>query len=137
MARKGSKPSKIVIPRPLLLQSKPMRNPYVKWERYPSGEVAIFVKYKKGLMRRILSSFVKLPEYKKIALDKVGSYVWELCDGKHTVGEIADRLVEKYKLRRREAEVALIAYLQQLIKRGLIGLIPPRSSSERSSSKSN
>ncbi|MCD6510839.1 MAG: PqqD family protein [Thermoprotei archaeon] len=126
MSSRRKKPSKIVIPRPILLKSKPVRNPYVKWEKYPSGEIAILVKHKEGLASKFLSLFVRVPEHRKIALDKVGSFVWELCDGNHTVSEIIDKLVDKYKLKRREAEVALMAYLQQLIKRRLIGLIPPK-----------
>lgn len=120
------KPSKIIIPRYVLLRSKPVRNPYLKWEKYPSGEVVIYLKYRRTFFTKFASVFVKVPEYKKLALDKVGSLVWELCDGEHTVNEIIDVLVSRYKLKRREAEVALIAYLQQLIKRRLIGLIPPK-----------
>ena len=119
-------PPKLVLPKEVFLRSRPVRNPNVRWEKYPSGEVAIILKLRKTKSVRLLSLFVRLPEEKKLVLDKVGSRVWELCDGEHTVEDIIEMLMREYKLRRREAEVSLTAYLQQLIKRGLIGLLPPK-----------
>ncbi|RLE78217.1 MAG: hypothetical protein DRJ56_00565, partial [Thermoprotei archaeon] len=62
---------------------------------------------------------------KKILLDKVGSFVWDLCDGEHTVEDIIRELMREYKLHRREAEASLLLYLQMLSKRALIGFILP------------
>jgi hypothetical protein len=52
------------------------------------------------------------------ALDEVGSFVWNLCDGEHPVSALVEALVERYKLGKREAEVSLTTYLKQLGKRG-------------------
>ena len=61
---------------------------------------------------------------KKIVLDNIGSYVWELCNGKNSVNDIISGLMEKYKLRRIEAEKSLILFLQMLSRKTLIGFLP-------------
>jgi hypothetical protein len=46
-------------------------------------------------------------------------------DGERTVSEIAERVSERFKLHRREAQASLLAYLQMLASRGLIALVAP------------
>ena len=112
------------------LKSIPVRNPTLTWKKYPSGEIAVIIKLeqkKRGF------KLVKPPKEKKILLDKVGSFVWELCDGKHTVDDIINELVSKYKLHRREAEASLTLYLRMLSQRLLIGFKLPSKSNISSS----
>ncbi|MCC6049373.1 MAG: PqqD family protein [Thermofilum sp.] len=112
------------IPLEVILASKPIRNPAVSWEKNEKGEVVITIKLepsKPGLF----SGFVKEPTERKIVLDAVGGFVWELMDGERTVGEIAERVSERFKLHRREAQASLLAYLQMLASRGLIALVAP------------
>ncbi len=63
-----------------------------------------------------------LPPEKHLVLDRVGSGVWELCDGFHSVESILDYIQRRHKLSRREAEVSVSAYLKILGQRRLIGL---------------
>jgi hypothetical protein len=44
-----------------------------------------------------------------------------LCDGQHTVGDIAEELIRRYRLMRREAITSLAEFLSQLRRRGLVG----------------
>ncbi|RLF13904.1 MAG: hypothetical protein DRJ66_07015 [Thermoprotei archaeon] len=118
-------PSKLIIPKEVFFKLRVQRNPNVVWKKYPSGDVAIMLKMKQTFWAKFISFFADLPETKKLVLDKMGSRIWEMCDGKHTVQDLIDMLVREYKLRRREAEVSLIEYLKRLIKRGLIVLLPP------------
>jgi len=115
--KKTLQPSKEVI-----LKSKPIRNPLVEWKKYESGEIALIIKMKETW----LSKFFKTSRERKIVLDKVGSFVWELCDGKHTIEDIINELCKKYKLRPREAEVSLITYLNMLAQRRLVAFIMPK-----------
>jgi len=119
-------PSKLVIPKEVFLKLRVKRNPNVQWEKYPSGDIAIKLKLSESFWAKFLSFFMDLPETKKLVLDKMGSRIWEMCDGEHTVQDLIDMLVCEYKLRRREAEVSLIEYLKKLIKKGLIVLLPPK-----------
>ena len=102
----------------------------MSWEKNERGEVVITIKLepsKPGLF----SGFFREPTERKIILDAVGSFVWELMDGERTVGEIAERVSERFKLHRREAQTSLLAYLQMLASKGLIALIAPSAPQSR------
>lgn len=119
--KKGQPPP---IPLEVILASKPIRNPAVEWEKTEKGEVVIKIKLepsKPGLF----SGFVKEPTERKIVLDKIGSFVWELMDGERTVSAIAEQVSERFKLHRREAQSSLLAYLQMLASKGLVALVAP------------
>lgn len=62
---------------------------------------------------------------RKLQLDEMGSLTWRLLDGKRTVKDVVDFLCRRYKLNRREAEVATTGFLRELGKRGLVGLRSP------------
>jgi len=94
------------------LKVKPARNPYVSWK-----------KTKKGV--RIFTG------EKKINLDKIGTTVWEVCDGENTVEDIAKILNEKYKMMMNEAETSLSVYFEQLVKKGLVVLLTPEETRAR------
>jgi len=123
--RKTVQPQTPMITKDMLLKSKPVRNPELEWQRYPSGEVAVVIKGEAKGFTKIAAKMAKVEPKKKILLDKVGSFVWDLCDGEHTVEDIIKELMRKYKLHRREAEASLLLYLQMLSKRALIGFILP------------
>ena len=123
--KKKKKEQQAPIPLEVLLMCIPVKNPAVSWEKSEKGEITIKVKLppsKPGL----LSGFVKEPTEKKYVLDEVGSYVWELIDGKRTIGEMAELIAKQFKLHRREAQASLLAYLQLLAQRGLIRLMAPK-----------
>lgn len=112
------------------LQLKPMKNPVLTWEKTRDKKtkeevVEITFPLKKGKWLQFRSKIYKIPDKRRVALDKIGSFVWERCDGERRVADIAQDLADKYKLVRQEAEVSLSSYLQQLAKRGFIGFLAP------------
>jgi hypothetical protein len=116
------------ITREQFLQLVPIRNPALKWRRYRTGEVYIILEgprrpAKQGIVSKLFPA-ASTPRTKRIILDKIGSFVWDLCDGKNTIDDIITKLSETHKLTRREAEIPLRAYLQNLAKRGFIGVLP-------------
>ena len=126
------KKKELKLPRSIFLKAKPIRNPELKWVRdRKTREIKITVplrsssskEEKKGIISKL---FPPEPREKIIRLDKIGSIVWELCDGERTIGDIANYLVEKYKLMPEEAEISLNVYFNNLSKRGLIGLLFPK-----------
>jgi hypothetical protein len=94
------------------LKVKPARNPYVNWKKTKKG-VRIFI------------------NEKKIDLDKVGTTVWEVCNGENTVEDIAQILHEKYNMTMSEAERSLSVYFEQLVKKGLVVLLMPEETQAR------
>ncbi len=73
------------------------------------------------------------PLTRRLELDEMGSLTWSLLDGKRTVQDVVDFLCRRYKLNRREAEVATTGFLRELGKRGLIGLRLPQEEESKKS----
>jgi hypothetical protein len=59
---------------------------------------------------------------KKLQLDKLGTTVWDMLDGKRTVGQVIQSFTAMQRLHPKEAAVAVTLFLRELGKRGLIGL---------------
>jgi len=107
----------------------PVRHPLVTWERTGS-EVVLSIPLRQDRVARTVKAVIKtlrmakeLPDARKLALDEVASFVWELCDGERNIDGIVQGLVREYKLTRREAEASVTTFLQTLAKRNLIGLM--------------
>ncbi len=139
--RRKKKEKGLQISRSAFLKAKPVRNPMVKWvKNRKTKEVKITIPLQRpsqtGRQKSFLSKLFPPPPKEKIVnLDKVGSVVWELCDGERTVGDIAKYLVDKYKIMPEEAEISLNAYFNQLSKRGLVGFILPKELREKEEEK--
>lgn len=128
--RRGRQTKPPPIPLEVIFASKPVKNPAVNWERNERGEVVIKIRLeqpKPGLF----SGFVREPQEKKIVLDAIGSYVWELIDGERSLSEIADIVAQRFMFHRREAQMSLLAYIQMLAERGLVTLLAPAPSQDR------
>lgn len=123
-------------PRPAITRAQalgavPVRNPLVEGQRGEKGLYLLKVPLRRDRRGRLMRWLFRLPEYHFIELDEVGSDVWEWCDGQRTLQDIATILMEKYRLHRREAELSLATFLQQLARKGLIGMaLRPLSSQE-------
>ncbi len=104
-----------------LLSARPVRNDSLRWFK-EDGEVKLFVPRRKGRFGDLAGRLFRLPDEKQLVLDRVGSGVWELCDGIHNVREILLYVQQRHKLSRREAEVSVSAYLKILAERALIGI---------------
>jgi len=76
-----------------------------------------------------------LPNKRVVALDEVGSFVWEQCDGNNTIDVIVRKIRNKYNLTRKEAETSLLMYMRQLGKRGYIGFAVPKEQVQRATAK--
>jgi len=59
-------------------------------------------------------------DYRRIELDEMGAYVWELCDGKRTVREIGEALKARFGKEVEPLYERLVTFLFELAKRYLI-----------------
>jgi len=64
----------------------------------------------------------KRPTIKRLELDEMGTFVWGLINGEHSVKDIADAFVAEYQVQNREAELSVTAFIKDIGQRGIIGL---------------
>jgi phage terminase large subunit-like protein len=122
----GKKRPRPGISRQDAMRVSPVRNPNLEWELDEDGVVTATLKRPQDLRNRLIGGFLMLPESRKLKLDEVGTFVWDLCDGQHTVADLVSAMTEKYKLSRREVEVSLTEFLRMLAKRGMIVVAVPQ-----------
>jgi len=113
------------------LEAVPFQNPRVEVEREASGKLILTVKVRRTPAMTLVSRLFFTPPQKRVALDQIGSWVWQRCDGKRTVRQLIDELGRRYKLNPREAEISLTTFLRSLGQRGLIVLAVPKNGAEK------
>lgn len=81
----------------------------------------LFEREKKGFLdRTIFKKYADKPV--KIDLDEMGSFVWQLCDGKNTVQDIIDKTKVEFGDKVEPAEERVNLFINQLRKNKLITL---------------
>lgn len=102
---------------------RPGWNSLLKWEKRETGEVLLTIpqNMKAKRVTRFVAKWLQVPDERHVELDEVGGFVWELCDGQHTVETIVQKTSKHYKMNRREAEVSVTMFLQMLHERNFIG----------------
>ncbi len=73
-------------------------------------------------LRRGLARLLHLADRVRVELDDIGRYVVERIDGRATMADLAVTLAAHLRLERREAEAALTAFMQTLLRRKLVSL---------------
>ncbi len=107
--------------KPDLMELIPVR--LFEWENDPQTDRVIIVrpKFTSSLAKKIILPFYG-QKFFKIKLDALGSLVWRMCDGEHTVGEILKALQEQFTdeedLTRR-----LTLFIHQLVREKFIQLL--------------
>jgi len=111
-----------------VLISFPVRTEHkdLKWYRNKKDGLYI-VKMRKNFTRfeRSLRKIAGGPEWLRMPLDAPGSRIWELCDGKHTIVEIAKIMHNEFKEELEPVLPRVIKFLELLLKRNLIVLNEP------------
>ena len=109
-----------------VMKAFPVRNQLITWEIDDKGEAALVIPQKETLWIRLVSKLFMLPGKRVIVLDSIGTYVWQMCDGKHTISQIITGVQKQYQLTRKEAETSLFTFMQQLGKRNFIQFAIPQ-----------
>jgi hypothetical protein len=127
-------PARPKISRGEVLAACPLRNSLIEWEWQPKYGVdsdeettppqVILLKVPRRSDRwgNLVAKWFKLPEFRKVELDEMGSDVWEKCDGNTNVEMINREICQKYRLNKRQGEVSVTAYLKMLADRRFIQL---------------
>ncbi len=106
-----------------MMNSRPARNELLHWEKTETGEAQIKVTRQETWKTRLLSKIFYIPATRTITLDEVGTEVWQMCDGHTSVASMIERLRQRYKLDRKEAEVSLLSYLKTLGQKSFVGFL--------------
>ncbi len=108
-----------------VLKAFPLRHQLITWELDDKGEASLVIPQKDKFWVRFTSKIFMLPNKRVVVLDSIGAYVWQMCDGKHTISQIIKALQKKHQLTRKEAETSLFTFVQQLGKRNFIQFAIP------------
>jgi hypothetical protein len=104
-----------------MLSAKPVRLSDAEPIEHGAGQWRLTVPLKPvGWAARVL----RVPQNvtKTFELDALGKLVWDACDGTTSVRQVIEKLAGRYDLNEREAEVATLAFLRTLMRKGLIGI---------------
>lgn len=104
----------------LLNQVYPVRMP-VKWFW---REDRVVLEYPKNFTRfeRFLHRYLGGPTTIKRPLDDVGTAIWVLCDGEHSMAEIIYIIAERFKEKVEPADKVVNSFMEVLLKLNLIRL---------------
>lgn len=120
-----------------MLDAVPTRNVRVMTERH--GEELLLkapVKPRWFLTNPVSRAILPQKKYYKVALDAVGREVWDACDGRNTVEQIAERFAQRHRLRFHEARMSVSHFLRSLTERGCIVIVVPEDDGRKPRAKS-
>ena len=104
-----------------MLSAKPLRLSEAQPQQISDSKFHVTVELQPTRLARWL---MRMPAgaTKTFELDPLGLFVWQACDGKTPVRQVIKRLARHYNLNEREAEVATVAFLHTLTRKGLLGM---------------
>jgi len=115
------------------LACRPVRNREVREEKLESGDLLLtfplLVRPWLTGLARALGLQDRQVLTRKLQLDEMGSLTWALMDGERSLADLVEIVSRKYRLQRRETEVAITTFLRELGRRGLIGFRLSRAAS--------
>lgn len=110
------------------LHTIPCRNTRVKtWELPEDPETLVVqVTLKPTGLLALAMKALKAKEHKKYSLVGISRVLYESIDGASTVEDLLDHLMKEFKLTFLEARALTLQYLSDLMKRGLVVILPPK-----------
>lgn len=114
-----------------MLLALPIRNNSATAEGYGAEAVELTVPRRRPKYLKPLSWLVKVRPTRTIVLDRLGTQIWQSCDGQRTVEQIVDGFAQAHRLSFHEARTAVTGYLRELIERGALAIaMPPPDDAE-------
>ena len=103
-----------------ILAMKPRRT-LETWKRTQPGDLVVITHPKPfGRAEAKLAKLLKGSPVVNRKLDEYGSQIWELCDGEHTVEQIARALADRFHERFEPAVPRTLKFITLLAERGLV-----------------
>lgn len=105
------------------LRAVPVRNTHVRTRPLPEDperlEVEVELLYRSPV-QRLLRRLLRASPTKRYKLDRLGTRVYNMIDGRKTYGELVDEFAAAEKLTFFESRALLGQFLQHLSRRGLV-----------------
>lgn len=108
-----------------MLQARPLKNEAAKQEERSGGD-ALLLSIRRKKPRYLvppLSWVIRINRTHRFQLDRLGAWVWNLCDGKRRVEEITDEFAARFQLSFHEARISVTSYVKDLTQRGALVLV--------------
>jgi len=107
-----------------LLDAKPFVNSAMTLERLGDGGAVASVPVRRpAYLVPPLSWVLPFSPSRRVRLDAPGAEVLDLCDGKRTIEAIIEKFAADHKLSFRESQLAVTAFLRNLVDRGLVAIV--------------
>lgn len=100
-----------------------VRNPQVQAKDLPQGRIELSLPYLKPWLIRWLQRKDRKTFLRRFELDSIGADLWHQADGRRTVSDLVQHLARAQHLEPQQARDSMVAYLQMLMTRGLVGLV--------------
>ena len=110
------------VPYKKFMQSRPVRNEKAEVDRTGADSLKLYLPYQKTILLSLISRFIDIPEERSFRFNPMGTMVWELCDGKNTVQDIREIIVQRTRGNEKDMEKRLLKFLNRLMKDDLITL---------------
>jgi len=121
-----SKPATSRLSRSEALKYKPNKSLHISEIRLETGEVVIeypmTVRPWIATVAKRLGGVQSQRQTKKLQLDSMGTFVWDLVDGQRSVRTIIHIFAKTHRLENKEAEISVTSFIRQLGQRGLLGM---------------
>lgn len=109
----------------VLLDAVAYANQAVREERR-DGHLVLHVPIRKTWYNRPPFSWIlQYRDERGFAVDQLGEFVWQACDGKQTVEQIIEGFATLHQLRFHEARLAVTRFLENLVERRLVVVVLP------------
>ncbi len=91
------------------LQLRPVRHPGITWRPVSEEEIVLVLPAAEGSAER-----------EEQELNEVGARIWELCDGAHSVQDIADAVAEEFDVDEPTARADAVEFVRELLEQKLL-----------------
>jgi hypothetical protein len=119
-----------------LLELRPVR--LMAWEQADDGRAVVLVpKFRNPFLVRWLLPFFSRRDF-RVKLDRIGSFVWERCDGDTAVGQITALMTQAFGAEAEPVYERIGAFLSRLEREGFISIkasTPPENRHDQQSSR--
>lgn len=104
-----------------------VRNPEAQAKDLPDSRLELSLPYRKPWLLRWFSRKDRRTFLRRFELDEIGADLWRHIDGRRTVSDLVDHLARTRNFPPQQARDSMIAYIQMLLTRALIGLVMKKS----------